>query len=396
VQFAVFIAIVLAITALCWLLVGTLLHPLIPGGFSTVFAAWAVSAVPLFVLLRNLVTHGTPSAAIRLFVFRPFWYAQLLMLALALLGGTAALLALPFGAAGRVGQVAVLVLAGLLVLAGIAGYVGSRRLLVRTVVLRPRNLPASLDGLRVVQLSDLHVGPHTPTRQLGRIATAVRAAKPDIIAYTGDQVDDYPGDMDHFATAFGALTAPLGVFAIPGNHDVYAGWSDVRKRTERIGIRVLVNESLRLEHRGAAFWIAGTGDPAGHQMGRGPDNGAPDVDRTMARVPRGEFSLVLAHNPALFPHLADRGASVVLSGHTHHGQLSMPSRQWSLASLFLEYAMGLHERGGSLLYISPGTNYWGIPFRLGAWPEVTIVELRADIPQRWNNAGVATMTGTAS
>ena len=377
-KFAGFVAIILAITALSWLLVGALVHPLVPGGFATVSAGWAVSVVPLFVAVRNISGHRTPSALVRLFVYRPFWYAQLLMLPLALLAGVAALIALPFGAGAQVGRWAVIGIGTLLVAAGIAGYFGSRRLIVRTVVLWPRTLPAALDGLRVVQLSDLHVGPHTSRRQLGRIATAVRAARPDIIAYTGDQVDDYPGDMDHFATAFGTLAATIGTFAIPGNHDVFAGWAEVRRRTERIGIRVLVNEAARIEHRGASFWIAGTGDPAARQMGGGAAEGAPDIERTMAAIPRGAFSLVLAHNPALFPHLAARGASVVLSGHTHHGQLSIPSRNWSLASVFLEFAMGQYERGGSLLYVSPGTNYWGIPFRLGAWPEVTIVQLRTD------------------
>lgn len=373
-----FIAVILAITGLAWLLVGAIMHPLIPGGFGTVFVAWALSVTPLLVLVRNLATGGAPSAWVRLLLFRPFWYAQLLMLPLALAGGVAALLGLAFDAGARTGQVVILVLSALLVLAGIAGYFGSRRLVVRTVVLRPRGLPAGLDGLRIVQLSDLHVGPHTPVKQLGRIATATRSAKAHLIAYTGDQVDDYPADIDHFRAAFAGLTAPLGVYAIPGNHDVYAGWSDVRRRTERIGIRVLVNEAVALEHGGERFWLAGTGDPAGHQMSRGPETGAPDLDRTMASVPKGAFSVVLAHNPALFPHLADRGAKVVLSGHTHHGQLSIPSRGWSLASVFLEYAMGTYERNGALLYVSPGTNYWGIPFRIGAWPEVTIIELRCD------------------
>lgn len=373
-----FVAVILAITGLAWLLVGAIMHPLVPGGFGTVFVAWVVSVTPLLVLVRNFATGGAPPAWVRLLLFRPFWYAQLLVLPLAIAGGVAALLALPFGAGARAGQVVIIVLGALLIAAGIAGYFGSRRLVVRTVVLRPRGLPAGLDGLRIVQLSDLHVGPHTPARQLGRIATATRGAKPHLIAYTGDQVDDHPADIEYFRAAFAGLSAPLGVYAIPGNHDVYAGWSDVRRRTERIGIRVLVNEAIVLEHGGERFWLAGTGDPAGRQMSRGPETGAPDLDRTMAPVPKGAFSVVLAHNPALFPHLADRGASLVLSGHTHHGQLAIPSRRWSLASLFLEYAMGTYERNGSLLYVSPGTNYWGIPFRLGAWPEVTIIELRCD------------------
>ena len=376
-QFIGFIVVILALTGVSWLLVGALVHPLVPGGFPTVFAAWAVSVVPLFVLVRNLAVGHYPGPAVRLFLFRPFWYAQLLMLALALLGGVAALIALPFGAAGEVGRVVVMGAAILLVALGIAGYLGSRRLVVRTVELAPRKLPPALDGLRIAQLSDLHVGPHTSPRQLGRIATAVRSARADLIAYTGDQVDDHPADMEVFARAFGALTAPLGVFAIPGNHDVYAGWDEVRRRTEQAGITVLVNDAVVLRHAGQSFAVAGTGDPAGRQMGPAFAHAAPDLDRMFQRVPRGTFSVVLAHNPALFPHLAARGADVVLSGHTHHGQLSIPSRRWSLASVFLEYAMGTYERGGALLHVSPGTNYWGIPFRLGAWPEVTIIVLRA-------------------
>jgi hypothetical protein len=96
----------------------------------------------------------------------------------------------------------------------------------------------------------------------------------------------------------------------------------------------------------------------------------------MARVAPDELSIVLAHNPALWPSLAQRGARLTLSGHTHHGQLSIPSLGWSLASPFLEHAMGVHRDGDALLYIAPGTNFWGIPFRLGAYPEVTVLTLR--------------------
>src|SRR6185503_17136315 len=187
----------------------------------------------------------------------------------------------------------------------------------------------------------------------------------------------HPRDIEVFGKAFGHLTAPLGVYAIAGNHDVYAGWRDVRRGLEAIGVRVLVNSAVRLESNGRAFWLAGTGDPAGGQFVRGPESGAPDIDLTLAQVPEGAFCVVLAHNPALFPALAARGVDVVLSGHTHHGQFSIPSKGCSLASVFLEYAMGSYDRDGSLLYVSPGTNFWGIPFRIGALPEVTVVTLRA-------------------
>jgi uncharacterized protein len=376
VRFLAFLAFILTLTALAWLLVGVHVEPLVPGGWLTIAAVWGVSVVPVFVLIRNLMTGRYPSAATRLWFFRPFWYSQLLMLALSLLATATFLLALPFGAGLAAGRWAVFVGAALLVAVGLWGYVGSKRLVVREMVITHPRLPKALDGLRIAQLSDLHVGPQTSRAFLARIARATQDAAPHLIAHTGDQVDDHPADVAHFASAFGALTAPLGVYAIPGNHDVYAGWSEVRGRLEQMGVRVLVNESLPLRHNGAEFWLAGTGDPAGLQVVRGGESGAPDIERTMAGVPPNAFVIALAHNPALFPALARRGAHVVLSGHTHHGQLAIPSRGWSLASPFLEFAMGMHERDGAVLYISPGTNYWGIPFRIGALPEITILTMK--------------------
>lgn len=375
-RFVAFLAVLLTITALAWVLVAVHVVSLLPGGWGTVAALWALSVVPVFVLVHNLTTGKHPSAVTRLWLFRPFWYAQLLMLALALLATAAFLVAFPFGAGSVAGRWAVLVGAIVLVIIGLWGYAGSRRLVVRDIEIAHRLLPAALDGLRVVQLTDLHVGPQTSRTFLARVARATREAKPHLIAYTGDQVDDHPADVDAFAAAFGQLTAPLGVYAIPGNHDVYAGWSEVRRRLEQIPVRVLVNEWVRLRHQGAEFVLGGTGDPAGGQMARGPESGAPDIERTLNGVPPDAFVLVLAHNPALFPALARRGAHVVLSGHTHHGQFSIPSRNWSLASVFLEYAMGTYELDGAKLYVSPGTNYWGVPFRIGALPEVSVVTLR--------------------
>jgi predicted MPP superfamily phosphohydrolase len=94
-------------------------------------------------------------------------------------------------------------------------------------------------------------------------------------------------------------------------------------------------------------------------------------------VPHGATVIAFAHNPALWPSLARRGVALTLSGHTHYGQLALPGLGWSLASPFLEHAMGAHQLEDALLYISPGTGYWGIPFRLGAPPEVTLVTLRS-------------------
>jgi uncharacterized protein len=358
-------------TSACWLVIGGLLHPLLPGGWLTVLAAVLLCTAPILAMLRNLGGKGYPSALTRLWLIRPFWYIQGFLPLLAAAGLAGALVGLPFGASGSAGRWALAVAASILVVFGLAGYAGSRWLVVRRLDVRFDNLPAGLEGMRIVQLSDLHVGPHTSRRHLARIAAAVRDAEPDLIAITGDQVDDYARDVEPFAAAFRGLSAPLGVFAIPGNHDVYAGWPAVHRGLEAMGITVLVNRSLPLERNGARFWVAGTGDPAAR---RGAV--APDIERTLAGIPPEGFTIVLAHNPALWPALAERGMELTLSGHTHHGQISIPQLGWSLASLFLEHAMGEHRRGGSYLYINPGTNYWGIPLRIGALPEVTVLTLR--------------------
>jgi len=377
-RFVGFLATILLLTALAWLLVGAFVLDLVPGGWLTIAGAWAVSVVPVFVLIRNIATGRYPNAAVRLLMFRVFWYAQLLLLALAFASVAGFVLGLPFRVPVAAGRYAVLIAAPVLVLLALWGYVGTRRLVVRQVTLRPQKMPPALDGLRIAQLSDLHVGPQTSRAQLAKIAKATQDAQPHIIAYTGDQVDDHPRDIDVFASAFGHLTAPLGVYAIAGNHDVYAGWSAVRRGLEAMGVTVLVNRAVQLTHNGASFWLAGTGDPAGAQFVRGQESRAPDIARTLAQVPADAFCVTLAHNPALFPALAARGVPVTLSGHTHHGQFSIPSHGWSLASVFLEYAMGTYDRNGSLLYVSPGTNFWGIPFRIGALPEVTVISLTAD------------------
>jgi predicted MPP superfamily phosphohydrolase len=266
----------------------------------------------------------------------------------------------------------VLVAVGVVLL---AGYVGSRQLVVRRVDASIPGLASEFDGLTIAQVSDLHVGPHTSRRFLSRVVKAVRDARPDIIAVTGDLVDDRAEDVTAYASALGELDAPLGVFMIPGNHDVYAGWDAVEQRLRReVPARLLLNEAHVIRRGPATLVLAGTGDPAGGR--RGQSRAAPDVELALTGVPNGATVVAFAHNPALWPALIARGVSLTLSGHTHWGQLALPRVGWSLASPFLEHAMGAYRERDSLLYISPGTGYWGIPFRLGALPEVTVVRLR--------------------
>lgn len=363
-------------TTLHLAVVASLAHPLVLGGWWTFLALYVALLGSLAVLIRSFREEAYPGKWRRLLVMRPFWYAQIVLFPASLTGAAVWLVGLPFGRGAAWGGAAVLTAAAVMATVAIAGWFGSRALVVRRLKYAYADLPAAFDGMTIAQLSDLHVGPHTSRRFMRRIAQAVEAAKPDLIAYTGDQVDDYDVDVRYFNEHFGHLHAPLGVFAIAGNHDVYAGWPGVRDGMRSAGMLVLVNDAVPVRKGSDEIWIIGTGDPAGRQsFGPSTPEVAPDLPRSLANVPPGAFAIALAHNPALWPPLAQAGVRLTLSGHTHHGQLSLPALKWSLASPFLELAMGSYERGASRLYINPGTNFWALPLRLGAWPEVTLVTL---------------------
>ena len=358
-----------------WGTLGALAFGVFPGSLAVVVALAIYTSLPLAAFIKWRGWPFYPGKRFRLFVVRPFWYTQL-MLPLVAAGGLAGLVVgAPFGhglMAGRLVAATVFVFVGVML---VAGYVGARRLVVRHVDAEVVGLPSEFHGLTIAQLSDLHIGPHTSRRFLARIVDATQALSPDLIAVTGDLIDDRSEDVAAYARALRPLSAPLGVFMIPGNHDVYAGWDEVERALTDADVgTVLVNETHVLRRGDATVALVGTGDPAGGK--RGSARSAPDVDRALSTVPDGATVVAFAHNPALWPALAERGVALTLSGHTHWGQFALPTLGWSLASPFLEHAMGAHVEDDSLLYISPGTGYWGIPFRLGASPEVTLVTLR--------------------
>lgn len=365
------------IAAWLTLLVLTIGHPFATAGVLLVCAYVTVPAVLLF-QWRGWPFY--PGALFRIVVVRAVIYAQLV---LPIVAG-AALLGIIVGAFVHApligGRWAAAVTLGLAAVTLFAGYVGSLTLAVREIEARIESLPPGLDGLRIVQISDLHVGPQTPRWFLSRVRRAVESLRPELIAATGDLVDDRSEDVAHYAAAFASLRAPLGVFAVAGNHDVYAGWDAVERELQsQTGMSVLVNESRMVERNGARLTVAGVGDPAGR--GRRPGGGgmsrvAPDVARSLAAAPRDVPILALAHNPALWPELVAAGVTLTLSGHTHWGQFALPGVGWSLVTPFLEHAMGAYREGTSLLYVHPGTGYWGIPFRIGARPAVTAIVLK--------------------
>ncbi|HKN64868.1 MAG TPA: metallophosphoesterase [Gemmatimonadaceae bacterium] len=362
-----------------WSVLGVVTRDLGWGAPVAVAVVALYTTIPLLLFVKWRGWPFYPGAAFRVFVVRAVLYSQLVLPFAAAAAVLGMLIGIPFSHSLLFGRLASGGVVGATALLLIAGYFGSRRLVLREVDASVPELPAAFDGIRIAQISDLHVGPQTSRRFLARVAAAVGRATPDIIAVTGDVVDDRAEDVPWYAAAFATLEAPLGVYIIPGNHDIYAGWDAVaRSLRQRTKATILVNDARVVERRGARLAIVGTGDPAAgpRAIGLPNDNAAPDVDRALASVPAGTTTIAFAHNPALWPGLARRGVSLTLSGHTHWGQFALPRLGWSLASPFLEHAMGGHRAGDALLYINPGTGYWGIPFRLGAFPEITIVRLR--------------------
>jgi predicted MPP superfamily phosphohydrolase len=371
----VFALVLLAVLGTAWTVVGLVLAPLVPGGWVTIAVAALLGTVmPFGLFIADRLRGHAPGRIARLYFIRPFWYVQLFLLLTVFVSLPGAAVGFLFGTAIAGAQVAVLVTSAIAAIGVIAGYKGSRRLERTALRVEHPDLPDALEGAVIAQLTDLHVGPHTGVRRLQAARRITMDAHPDLIAVTGDLVDDFTEDLAVYERWFGDFAAPLGVYVSPGNHDVYAGWDEMRRHLERLPLHIVSNASVTVSRGGATLAIVGTGDPAGAQMGS--RDAAPDLDRAVLGVPAGAFVLALAHNPALWPGCASRGAHLTLSGHTHWGQFAIPSRHWCLASPFNRFVMGAYAAGHALLYVAPGTNYWGIPFRIGCPSEVTILTLR--------------------
>lgn len=231
-------------------------------------------------------------------------------------------------------------------------------------------LDPALDGLRVAQLSDLHVGMLTPKSWALAWSRAANRAKPDLVVVTGDMVTSGVDFHDDIAEALGELRAPLGVYASMGNHDYFGEGEPLVSLLIGRSIRVLRNEGRVVEHRGGRLWLAAIDDTWTRRD---------DMALAMKDRPEGVPALLLAHDPARFDEAAERGVELVLSGHTHGGQLAIPflARKLSLSAFAHKYNMGFYRRGRSILYVHPGLGTTGPPIRIGAAPEVTILVLRA-------------------
>jgi len=235
---------------------------------------------------------------------------------------------------------------------------------IKDVPVRIPGLPPELAGLRVVQISDLHIGPLLQKEWVEGVVERARALKPDAVAITGDLVDGTVDELrEHVAPLAHLSEARRGVYFTTGNHEYYSGVDEWLEYLPALGIRPLANERVELA---PGLDIAGIHDPTGR--GRY----APDLARALhgrdTRVP----VVLLAHQPRQFREAADRGVALTLSGHTHGGQIWPFS--WFVA-LVQPYIAGLHSRGDAQLYVSRGTGFWGPPMRVFAPAEITLLRL---------------------
>jgi uncharacterized protein len=269
---------------------------------------------------------------------------------------------------------------------------GRRWYRVVTVEVPISGLPSRLEGLRIVHLSDLHIGDFMPRAAIRRAVDLANTVKPDLAVLTGDLITSERDPLEDCITELSRLQAPLGVWGCHGNHE---RWSGVEARAQalfqRYGMHLLRQQCVELSWHGGAINLIGVDDQRERARPGEPSSMLRGVERLVRRdVP----NILLSHNPDTFPRAAALGIELSLAGHTHGGQLrfALGGRQWSPASLVTPFAAGLYclpfgpeGRGGEVaacppksafLYVNRGLGTFGLPVRLGAPPEITVLTLR--------------------
>ena len=237
-----------------------------------------------------------------------------------------------------------------------------------------KELPAELHGLRIAQLSDVHVGPTVGRAFMERIVARTNALKPDLIVITGDLVDGDVEMLRRDVAPIFELTAPLGVYFITGNHELISGVDPWVAHIREGGITVLENEHQVLTHNDALVNLVGVED---RDSARFHPDRRPNLDQALAGADTELTTILLAHQPKAVREAAIRGIDLQLSGHTHGGQ--MIPLTW-LIYLDQPWRSGLYQVRGTTLYVNEGTGYWGPPIRIGTRSELTLLTLEGAAP----------------
>jgi len=258
------------------------------------------------------------------------------------------------------------------------GYtIGQRRLRVRQFTLPLRNCPPAWSGLRIVQISDIHIGQNIDRIQLAGFVQRANDLHPDILCITGDIADSPSADLENFLPILAGLRARYGVYAILGNHDHYAGADEVEAALRRLtSFTVLRDQHTTVEVNGHCLRIIGL-DDYGEDWARGRKL-IPYLEAAMAAAPEAEPVLLLSHRPDVFARAAEHGVALTLAGHTHGGQIGIPwfgGRVRNVAEFMTEFDRGLFERNGSYLYVNCGLGVTGQRIRLNTPREIAVMQV---------------------
>ncbi len=261
---------------------------------------------------------------------------------------------------GPAAAVCVLALAALI---NIYGFFEARSIRVEKVVLQSGKLPPAVERVRIAQISDVHLGLRAAEKRMARILDAVQAQRPDMLVSTGDLIDGKLNKREPLEALFAKVCPRLGKFAVTGNHEVYAGLEESLAAKRAFGFTVLRGEAKIVDN---ILTVVGVDDPAANHGG--------EETKILGEVQNGLFTLLLKHRPD--PAGSSLGLfDLQLSGHTHYGQL-FPLRY--IVALFYPFQNGpYYLPKGSVLYTSRGSGSWGLPVRVLARPEVTIIDVVA-------------------
>ncbi|CAG7649023.1 UDP-2,3-diacylglucosamine pyrophosphatase LpxG [Paenibacillus solanacearum] len=257
---------------------------------------------------------------------------------------------------------------------GYARYAEPRWLERTSVTLRLDRLPEPMDGLRIAQFSDVHLGFHYMAEDLLRLGAEINLLQPDILCFTGDLVDYAIGSEAETRGAIEALAsmeAPLGKFAVLGNHDYYSSSADVVRTLTAGGFTVLRNDAVRAERNGGAVWIAGVEDQW---------QGKPDIRQALKKPNPDDCVVLLSHCPDYADVTAQYPVDVQLSGHSHGGQVRLPFYGHIVVPKYARnYVLGLYALGGGKLqlYVNRGIGVSQYPVRFWCRPELTLFTLRS-------------------